>query len=44
MEKFSRKSLDRLEFYLVRGAILILTAISFARLIGHELSSLFLTP
>jgi hypothetical protein len=41
MEKLERSFLDKVEYYLVRVAILILTAISLARLIHHELQSFF---
>ena len=41
MAKLRGKTLETLEFYLVRLAILVLTAISLARLIAHELKYFF---
>lgn len=41
MDSRRRAGLDKIEFYLVRISILILTAISLAKLIGAELVGLF---
>lgn len=41
LEKLTRDTLGKVEYYLVRIGILILTFIGLAKLIGAELSSLF---